>query len=120
MDTSLNKACVTVKETSVSADKVLKDVVSATQTMSTSTTTCLNTFDAFVSKEGKVTQDALSAHFTVLDPYLTTQSKDITAISDDSHKVRVIPSCFIYCSSLFNCDGFPFSFSLTALFNFVN
>ena len=94
VDTSLKKACVTVKETSGSADKVLKDVVSATQTMTTSTSTCLSNFDTFISKEGKVTQNALATHFTALDTYLATQSEDISTVSAASQKVRNAFSSF--------------------------
>lgn len=107
VDTSLKKACVTVKETSGSADKVLKDVVSATQTMTTSTSTCLNNFDTFISKEGKVTQDALATHFTALDTYLATQSEDISTVSAASQKVRnTFSSFFLFPFGLLHENSF--------------
>ena len=84
VDVALKKASATVKETSATADKVLKDVVAATQTMTTSSNECLTTFESFINKEGKVTQYKLVAHFTVLDTHLASQSGGITTISTTS------------------------------------
>jgi hypothetical protein len=87
VDVSLKKASGTVKETSATADKILKDVVAATKSMASSSGECLNTFESFINKEGKITQDNLSAHFQLLDAHLASQSTGITGITDTSNQV---------------------------------
>ena len=88
VDVALKKACVSVTDTSATADKILKDVVSATQTMTSSSSECLTSFDSYICKEGKVTQDALGVHFKVLDTFLATQSAGITAITTTTQQVQ--------------------------------
>ena len=87
VDVSLKKSSETVKETSQTADKILKDVVSATKSMTTSSGECLNTFEAFIVKEGKITQDSLGVHFKELDEHLLSQRGGLTAMGTTSNQV---------------------------------
>lgn len=88
VDVALKKASVTVSDTSATADKILKDVVSATQTMTSSSSECLTSFDSFICKEGKVTQNALGVHFKVLDSFLVTQSAGLDTITATTQQVQ--------------------------------
>ena len=108
---SLKKASGTVKETSETADKILKDVVTATKSMAASSGECLNTFEAFINKEGKITQDNLSAHFQLLDAHLASQSTGVTSITDTSNQVsRGMASPLLYIIDLIaNYCALPYS-----------
>jgi hypothetical protein len=87
VDVSLKKASDTVKETSATADKILKDVVVATKSMTTSSGECLNTFETFIVKEGKVTQDNLGVHFKELDDHFVSQRGGLAAMDTTSNQV---------------------------------
>ena len=84
---SLKKASGTVKETSATADKILKDVVAATKSMTSSTGECMNTFETFIIKEGKITQDNLGVHFKELDDHFVSQRGGLTTMSATSNQV---------------------------------
>jgi hypothetical protein len=84
---SLKKASGTVKETSATADKILKDVVAATKSMTTSSGECLSTFETFIIKEGKITQDNLGVHFKELDDHFASQRGGLAAMGATSNQV---------------------------------
>ena len=85
---ALKKAGETVKETSASADKILKDVVSATQSMNAASKESLTTFEDYINKEGAITQNCLPEHFKTLDAHLASQKTGITAINSNAEQVR--------------------------------
>ena len=85
---ALKKAGETVKETSASADKILKDVVSATQSMNAASKESLTTFEDYINKEGAVTQNGLTEHFKTLDAHLASQKTGLTGINSNAEQVR--------------------------------
>ena len=84
---ALKKAAETVKETSASADKILKDVVTATQSMTSTSKESLITFEDFIDKEGTTTQKSLTQHFKTLDDHLAAQKTGLTGINSTTEQV---------------------------------
>jgi hypothetical protein len=87
VDVALNKAGETVKETSASADKILKDVVTATQSMTATSKESLTTFEDFMVKESGASQANIGVHFKALDEHFTAQKTVISGVSNASKQV---------------------------------
>ena len=87
MNLALKKAAETVKETSKSADKILKDVVIATQSMTATSKESLTTFEDFMTKESGGCQANMDVHFKALDEHFTAQKTGISGISNASKQV---------------------------------
>ena len=87
VDVSLKKAAETVKETSTSADKILKDVVTATQSMTATSKESLTTFESFIEKESGGSTTNMGVHFKALDEHFTAQRTGISGISNASKQV---------------------------------
>ena len=87
VDVSLKKAAEAVKETSTSADKILKDVVTATQSMTATSKESLTAFESFIEKESGGSQTNMGVHFKALDEHFTAQRSGISGISNASKQV---------------------------------
>ena len=87
VDVALKKATQAVKETSASADKILKDVVTATQSMTSTSKESLTTFEDFITKESSGSQGNMGVHFKALEEHFTTQKTGISGISNASKQV---------------------------------
>ena len=91
VDVSLKKAAETVKETSASADKILKDVVTATQSMTSTSKESLTTFEEFINKESGGSQINMGVHFKALDEHFAAQRNVISGVTNASKQVQSHP-----------------------------
>jgi hypothetical protein len=82
VQTAVDKACVTVTHTSSEANKIFREVTSATVSVNDSAVSSMNHFTEFLDSTGDQVQREIGTHFTDLSGYLDTQKENIQSIDN--------------------------------------
>jgi hypothetical protein len=81
VDRALFQGCEAVSKTSETANVILREVTAATETMTASASTAMDSFVAFMDGKGQAVQDELSQHFVVLDNHFLNQKAGVAVVA---------------------------------------
>ena len=80
VETAIQQGVEVVDKTSFTASKVLSDVSAASQDMSASASSAMDTFTGFMDKEGEALRSGLQAHFSTVSAHTGAQSAGLAAL----------------------------------------